>query len=133
MKLAIMQGRLSPMVNRKIQSFPIKNWKKEFSIAKKIGLKFIEWTLDYQHLFLNPLLTKKGKKEIKFFSKKYSIKIKSLTGDCFMQRPFWKLKNNSKLILNFKKIINCCGEIKIKYIVVPLVDKGSIKIQIKKI
>ena len=98
MKLAIMQGRLSPMVNRKIQSFPIKNWKKEFSIAKKIGLKFIEWTLDYQHLFLNPLLTKKGKKEIKFFSKKYSIKIKSLTGDCFMQKPFWKLKNNNKLI-----------------------------------
>ena len=49
-KIGVMQGRLSKPVNNKIQSFPNRNWKKEFLLAKKLSVKFIEWTLDFKKL-----------------------------------------------------------------------------------
>ena len=36
MNLAITQGRLSPPVDNKIQSFPINTWENEFKIAMKL-------------------------------------------------------------------------------------------------
>ena len=49
-KFGVMQGRLSKPINGKIQSFPKKTWEKEFSLAKKLSLKYIEWTLDQKDL-----------------------------------------------------------------------------------
>ena len=88
--LGIMQGRLSKPLNGKIQSFPKYSWKKEFNLANKLSFKFLEWTLDYEDLDKNPLMMQEIHPKIKALSKKYNIKIKSITGDCFMQKPFWK-------------------------------------------
>jgi len=131
-RYGVMQGRLSKIIDNKIQAFPKKYWRFEFEKAKKLGLKSIEWTLDYKDLYKNPLLTNRGQKEIKKLSKKYQIKINSLTGDCFMQKPFWKGKNNQILLLDLKNIINSCKKLNIKFIVIPLVDNGSIKNNIEK-
>ena len=125
--LGCMQGRLSPMIDNKIQSFPNSLWQNEFIIAKSLGLKFIEWTLDYNKIFTNPIFIKKKVKIIKNLSKKNSIKIISLTGDCFMQNPFWKKKNHRKEVSDLKKIITACSNLGIKFIVVPLVDNGSLQ------
>ena len=125
----VMQGRLSKIIGKKIQAFPVKNWKLEFSKANKLGLKSIEWTLDYKNLKNNPIFSNEGQIKIKELSKRYSIKINSLTGDCFMQKPFWKIKNNEKLIDDLKKIINACKVLGIRFIVIPLVDNGSIENQ----
>ena len=122
-----MQGRLSPTEKNKIQFFPEKNWKKEFFFAKQLGLKNMEWTLDHKDLYKNPIFTKNGKKKIKELSKKYNVTIKSLTGDCFMQKPFWKYKDKSKHVQDLKKIVKACSDLKIKYIIFPLVDNSSIK------
>ena len=73
----VMQGRLSKKINNKIQAFPEKNWKNEFSIAKKLNLKLIEWTLDYKNFYKNPLLTEDGQKTIKKLFKMSQWKIKS--------------------------------------------------------
>ena len=43
-----------------------------------------------------------------------------------MQNPFWKKKINHKLLNDLIRIISSCKILGIKYIVVPLVDKGSI-------
>jgi L-ribulose-5-phosphate 3-epimerase len=125
--LGCMQGRLSPKIKNKIQSFPDRYWKDEFFIAKNLGLKFIEWTLDHEKLLLNPIFIKKKIKIIKDLSQKNSIKIISLTGDCFMQNPFWKKKNHKKELIILKKVIKACSVIGIKFIVIPLVDNGSIE------
>ena len=58
-----MQGRLSPILDNKIQAFPEKYWQKEFLKIKKTGLNLIEWTLDYEKLNKNPLLSVIGKKK----------------------------------------------------------------------
>ena len=45
-----------------------------------------------------------------------------------MQKPFWKIdkKKRLKLQKDFLNIINRCGSLGIKFIVLPLVDKGKI-------
>ena len=129
-KIGIMQGRLSKPESKAIQSFPTQSWQKEFVKAKKLSIKFIEWTLDYKNLHKNPLLTNHGIRKIRYLTKKYNIKVKSITGDCFMQKPFWQEENAKKreiLIKDLKKILNCASILKIRYIVIPLVDKGSLK------
>ena len=69
-KLGFMQGRLSPIVRNKIQAFPFKDWKKEFILAKKIGFKLMEWTIDTYNYQNNPILTINGVKEIQRLKKK---------------------------------------------------------------
>ena len=124
-----MQGRLSPMVDNKIQSFPWKNWKKEFEIAFQNNIHVMEWTIDDNNLYKNPLLSDDGTKEILNLKKKYNITIPSLTGDCFMQNPFWKASGDLKKELenDFINILYGCNKVGIVIILIPLVDNGSIQ------
>ena len=126
-KLGIMQGRLSPTIKNKIQFFPTNHWAKEFKKAKSLGISYIEWTLDQKKLYSNPIFTKSGIKQIKNLKKKNKIEIISLTGDCFMQKPFWKIKKNNHLKNDLFNIISACSKLKIKYVIVPLVDQSSLK------
>ena len=41
--IGFMQGRLSPMDDGKIQSFPWKYWQNEFALASKYNFDLIEW------------------------------------------------------------------------------------------
>ena len=86
-----MQGRLSPIINGKIQQFPWKKWQKEFVAGSNLGFELMEWTLDQDGLFENPLMTKEGRAEIKTVMNNSGLKVLSLTGDCFMQAPFWNI------------------------------------------
>jgi len=127
-KIGFMQGRLSPLVNAKIQAFPWQNWQKEFQEAHSLNFEIMEWTLDHENLYKNPLMTEEGREEIKKLSKKFKIRTPSLTGDCFMQAPFWKARDNNRKDLenDFLSVIESCGLLNIELIVIPLVDNGSI-------
>ena len=127
--IGFMQGRLSPIVDGKIQSFPWRYWENEFLLANNIGIDLIEWTLDYERLYENPIMNSQGQSMIKKLCLKNSINIPSLTGDCFMQSPFWKFSGTKReeLKLDFIKILNACSKIGIKIIVVPLVDEARLQ------
>ena len=128
-KIGFMQGRLSPMVGGKIQSFPWDSWRDEIVAAKSIGISIMEWTLDQERLYENPIMTSSGQREIISLCKKHDFSIPSLTGDCFMQAPFWKVNDAAyceKLKADFKAIINACSNVGIEFIVLPLVDDGSL-------
>ena len=88
--IGFMQGRLTDLYDNKIQSFPWNNWEKEFELANKNDFKIMEWTIDSKNLFKNPLMNDEGLNKIKFLKNTYDLSIPSLTGDCFMQEPFWK-------------------------------------------
>jgi L-ribulose-5-phosphate 3-epimerase len=128
-KIGFMQGRLSPLVNGRIQAFPWDHWQEEFKLASENNLKVMEWTLDQNDLHKNPLLTTEGQIKIKQLCSKHNMSIPSLTGDCFMQSPFWKAQGKRRLSLedDFLKILEACKAIGITFIVVPLVDNGSLE------
>ena len=131
LQIGFMQGRLSSKVNGKIQAFPWESWKKEFEIAHDCGFSIMEWTLDQDRLYENPFMTDAGQREIKTLSNKFDISILSLTGDCFMQTPFYKVDgfNSESLMLDLRNIIISCGKLGVKYIVFPLVDNGRLETQ----
>ena len=128
-KIGFMQGRLSPMIGGKIQSFPWDSWRHEIVAAKSIDISIMEWTLDQERLYENPMMTPSGQREIISLCRKHDFSIPSLTGDCFMQAPFWKNEDaeyREKLKADFKAIIKSCSNIGIEFVVVPLVDDGSL-------
>ena len=114
-EIGFMQGRLVNSINNKIQAFPIKNWKKEFQISKKINIHLMEWTLDYNKLYSNPLMTSSGRKLIKYLKKKYNLKVESITCDSVMQKPFWR-KKNYKLKNQLFDIAEAASILAIKYL-----------------
>jgi L-ribulose-5-phosphate 3-epimerase len=130
-RIGFMQGRLSPLVNGFIQAFPWDNWQEEFALASSMGVGVIEWTLDQERLYENPLLTTAGQKKIDDLCKQYSITISSITGDCFMQAPFWKSSGAEREVLqnDFKAVVEACAVVGIILVVVPLVDNGHLENQ----
>lgn len=126
--IGFMQGRLSPLVNGKIQAFPCDHWRDEFPLAEQLGIKLMEWTLDQDGLYQNPLMTFEGRAEIRKLGEAHGLGIPSLTGDCFMQMPFYKAQGKQRdgLINDLVNVIKASGDLGITYIVVPLVDNGRI-------
>lgn len=128
-RIGFMQGRLSPQVDGKIQAFPWTHWRSEFSAAQQLDLHIIEWTLDHERLFENPLMTSAGQREIRQLSDAHGVMVKMLTGDLFMQAPFWKVDGPLRrtLLTELDALLDACAEVGIGLVVVPLVDGGRLE------
>jgi L-ribulose-5-phosphate 3-epimerase len=128
-RIGFMQGRLCDCVNGKIQAFPWRDWVNEFPTAASINIHLMEWTLDEDHLHENPLMTTDGQKRIQTLCRQYRIGIKSLTGDCFMQAPFWKADGRERMDLqaDFVAVARACSSVGITRVVLPLVDNGRLE------
>ena len=127
--IGFMQGRLCEPVDGKIQAFPWRDWESEFPAAAKIDLHLMEWTLDQERLHENPLMTTEGQEKIRTLCQQHDLAIPSLTGDCFMQAPFWKVDGQvrSDLQSDFLAIGRACAAVGIRMMVVPLVDNGRLE------
>jgi hexulose-6-phosphate isomerase len=128
-RIGFMQGRLSALVDGKIQAFPWDAWRAEFPRARELGLTRMEWTIDQERLRENPLTTEQGQQEILALSHDNGVRIPSLTGDCFMQAPFWKVDAvvRDALVADLDLLIAACHRIGIAFVVIPLVDNGKIE------
>lgn len=126
--IGFMQGRLSPMVDGKIQAFPWSYWEDEFALAAQEAFPVMEWTLDQERLHENPLLTPRGRQRIGELSAKYGVRVASITGDCFMQAPFWKAFGAARHALqeDFMAVARAAGQSGALMVVVPLVDRGAL-------
>lgn len=124
-----MQGRLSALVDGKIQAFPWDEWREEFPRASELGLTRMEWTIDQERLRENPLTTVQGQQEILALSRGNGVRVTSLTGDCFMQAPFWKVDAvvRDALVADLDLLLAACSQIGIEFVVIPLVDNGKIE------
>lgn len=127
--IGFMQGRLSPPVNGKIQAFPWAHWQHEFATAQANGFGLMEWTLDQERLYENPLMTAVGREEIRALMQRHGVQVLSLTGDCFMQAPFYKVDGAARkaLLTDFGRVVDACADVGIRYVVVPLVDSGRLE------
>lgn len=127
-RLGYMQGRLVDQVDGKIQAFPSDDWQSEFPVAQHLNLANIEWTLDQQGLSSNPLCTQQGREEVMNLSQEYNLNVAAITGDCFMQAPFWKasIHERDQLLTDLDLVILSAAALNVKHIVVPLVDHGRL-------
>ncbi len=102
---------------------------KNFPAPSALGLTRIEWTIDQDRLRENPLNTAAGQQEIIELSRRNGLKPASLTGDCFMQAPFWKADGETQksLVDDLDLVLASCSTLGIEFVVIPLVDNGRIE------
>jgi hexulose-6-phosphate isomerase len=127
--IGIMQGRLSKSLTGKIQEFPVNTWEKEFELTNQLGLRAIEWTLDYADFKLNPLFNLKEQPKIKSLQDQFSIKIPSITLDCFVEAPFYKRNEITGLTSDTNDllwIIENLQNVEVKTLVLPIVAESGV-------
>ena len=127
-EIGIMQGRLSPRIDGKIQAYPASTWQKEFEIAQEIGYSAIEWIVE-KPVETNALMTDSGKAEIKKMIASTGVRIDYVCADIFMQQPLVRMTKDTKsqnkeylsAILKNAKEVGAIG------VEIPFVDNSSIK------
>jgi hexulose-6-phosphate isomerase len=127
-EIGIMQGRLSPRIDGKIQAYPANTWQKEFEIAQEIGYAAIEWIVE-NPVEINALMTESGKAEIKKVIASTGVRIDYVCADIFMQQPLVRMTKDTKsqnkeylaMILKNAKEVGAIG------VEIPFVDNSSIK------
>ena len=133
-EIGIMQGRLSPRIDGKIQAYPASTWQKEFEIAQEIGYAAIEWIVE-KPVETNALMTDSGKAEIKKIIASTGVRIDYVCADIFMQQPLVRMTKDSKsqnkeylsAILKNAKEVGAIG------VEIPFVDNSSIKSENEKL
>ena len=133
-EIGIMQGRLSPRIDGKIQAYPASTWQKEFEIAQEIGYAAIEWIVE-KPVETNALMTDSGKAEIKKIIASTGVRIDYVCADIFMQQPLVRMTKETKsqnkeylrAILKNAKEVGAIG------VEIPFVDNSSIKSENEKL
>ena len=127
-EIGIMQGRLSPRIDGKIQAYPASTWQKEFEIAQEIGYAAIEWIVE-KPVETNALMTDSGKAEIKKVIASTGVRIDYVCADIFMQQPLVRMTEETKsqnkdYLLEILKNAKEVGALGVE---IPFVDNSSIK------
>jgi L-ribulose-5-phosphate 3-epimerase len=87
MLIGIMQGRLVPPTEDRIQCFPRWNWVDEFELGVKAGIDSIEWIYDFYGADVNPIATDTGTAQMKALIQRTGVQVLSICADYFMERP----------------------------------------------
>ena len=124
-RIGFMQGRLSDLINGRIQTFPEQNWELEFSIARENRLPIMEWTIDTLTFSKNPLVNRNQVEDITPISSLNRVSIPSVTCDYYMENPHWG-SNDRDIEGDLRRIIEAMPKIGASILVVPLVDNASI-------
>ena len=127
--IGIMQGRLSPSIDGKIQFFPWKTWEKEFPVAASLGFFEIEFIFELENYLMNPVYSTEGTAKIRDLIANSGVKVNFICADYFMEKPFFRTsekecRNNVKIL---NHLIYQASKIGAKGIEIPLVDNSSIK------
>ncbi len=127
--IGIMQGRLSPVIDGKIQFFPWHTWQREFSLAKDNGFASIEFIFDCDRFQDNPLWTDRGIEQVKKATVENGVAVDHICADYFMARPFVRVDASGReaSIEVLKKLIAQAAKIGAVGIEVPLVDNSRIQ------
>jgi len=126
--IGIMQGRLLPPVDNRIQCFPRDSWTKEFALAAQAGLDSIEWIYDLYGADINPLSTDAGIDKMRALSAQHGVKVFSVCADYFMDRPLMRA-NASELeerLSTLAWLMHRCRRLSINRLVLPFVDSSRI-------
>ena len=127
-KIGVMQGRLLPKYKGNYQAHPLGYWKKEFKIARDIGLDNIEFILDFNEADANPLLKRDGVEEIKKVVKKTGVKVQTICADYFMDAPLHsldiKVAEQSQQVMF--RLIDVSALLGVTDIVIPCIEQSSL-------
>lgn len=124
--IAVMQGRLLPPVDDRIQAFPIDGWPREFELAAAAGVAAIEWTIDLDTAESHPMLGSDAYWVASAAKLRTGVTTPAVTCDFFMQLDLFSGDDPdfsllTPVLLRVADSPQLDGD---RTIVVPLVDQG---------
>jgi L-ribulose-5-phosphate 3-epimerase len=131
--VGIMQGRLSPPVGGRIQSFPVDSWREEFPRAREAGLACIEWVYEFDTEADNPLATEAGLGEIRDLVQKTGVAVWSICADFYMRERL--VGDNGaprvQVVEHLHRLLQRASGLGVRYVVLPFVDESSLKSELE--
>jgi L-ribulose-5-phosphate 3-epimerase len=126
--IGIMQGRLSPPVGGRIQSFPVDSWRQEFPRARKAGLNCIEWVYEVDTEADNPLRTEAGVMEIGNLVRESGVAVWSICADFYMKERLVGDDGapRAPVVEHLNLLLQRASWLGVRYIVLPFVDESSL-------
>lgn len=128
MGIGIMQGRLVPPSDGRIQCFPRERWRDEFGLAAAAGLSAIEWIYDLYGADVNPIATDDGLAQIKALSVESHVAVRSLCADYFMDKPLLRATEQEidERTATLVWLLERCAMLGVSRVVLPFVDASRI-------
>ncbi len=126
-KFGIMQGRLVPPEDGRLQSFPRERWRDEFALAKAAGLDYIEWIYDAYGLGANPILEPNGVSAMLELKQQTGVDLRSMCADYFMDYPLLRCtaEECSARLDRLFQLIDAAEQLGMNRIVLPFVDASA--------
>src|SRR5258706_1915757 len=127
-RIGIMQGRLSPRPQGKLQAFPWASYADEFPKAARLGFHSIEWIFEAERWEQNPLWTDAGRAEIRALSKASGVAVQSVCADYFMLErlageSYAELAKNREVLA---RLIEAARFVGADRILVPLLETAAL-------
>jgi L-ribulose-5-phosphate 3-epimerase len=128
MIIAVMQGRLLPPSEGKIQCFPRERWRDEFPLAAAAGIDAIEWIYDLYGADVNPIATGEGLSAIRDLSAQSEVQVRSVCADFFMDQPLLRadqqsIEERTEILV---WLLGRCRVLGVNRVVIPFVDASRI-------
>ena len=127
--IGIMQGRLSPPMGGRIQSFPVDTWREEFPRAREAGLACIEWVYEVDHEEANPLASEVGVVAIREAAQRSGVAVWSVCADYYMKEPLVEADGAPRPYAadHLRGLLRRAALLGVRYLVLPCVDESSLR------
>lgn len=127
-RIGVMQGRLSPRPEDRLQAFPWNTWEAEFDSARDSGFDFIEWIFEAEGAPQNPIWTADGQRQIRQKISETGITVSSVCADFFMVHRLAgvsevEARHNVDIL---EQLIARTAELGAKRILLPLLETAAI-------
>jgi L-ribulose-5-phosphate 3-epimerase len=128
-RIGIMQGRLLPPIDGRIQAFPADRWRDEFPKAQAAGLGAIEWIYETYGSDRNPLAGDEGIAELQALASRHGVAVRSLCADYFMEQPLVRASDTElrDRLAHLDWLLGRCRRAGIQRVVLPFVDASAVK------
>jgi len=128
-EIGVMQGRLLPQVNGRIQAFPWEHWREEFELARQHGFRSIEFIFEAEGFERNPIYTEAGIAEIQRRIDVTGVPVSAICADYFMDRPFFRVGTQERedSVRVLCRLIEAAARIGAQRVEIPCVDHASIQ------
>jgi L-ribulose-5-phosphate 3-epimerase len=123
-ELHVVQGRLLPPHDDRIQAFPVHRWAEEFPRARQAGVTGIEWVYDVAAEHVNPIVSPQGVEGIRALSARHGVAVESMVCDWFRDRPL--LRATSR-VDRLRRLFDCAAGAGVRRIVIPFIERAELR------
>lgn len=127
-RIGVMQGRLSPRPESRLQAFPHQTWPDEFAQAKRVGFSYLEWIYEAERAEENPIASRAGRAAIRACAAASGLPVGSVCADYFMIHRLagGTAEERSKHAAALAELVRWTRELGATRILLPLLETSAL-------